>query len=499
MILGNRRLRLLYLAMAGMDMAVLLPWLTTLAILWARSGDARARQLEAMLTQNPLYLFVILWATMQLYMLIADLLNEREISGGMYAVTIIGILAITSLLAVRFLLYPDSSAGDFRWLRETILAIVNLVEGVRGEILLIVLNYFLWMRVARYIDRSLTFFGIGVSFRLGMLLVVVGSTLLSYWGNETSSAIVYMCIFFAFGLCAVALARIDQKAVGAANSSGALLPWDRFAQLWLVIAGVLAVSLTAATYYTPPILRTVLGWFAPVGKLLQWLLMAVAYVTFLILTPLLEWLIARMQAMMADADPQPLGELLPTPEPLALTDVVQEFAMIRYCIAGAIVLIALAIVVVFFTRMARRVRTSEQEDVSNEGGLRPGGINLGLNRLKDWFAMLGRYGLGSQLLAAISVENIYANLSRVARRKGFPRHPSQGPEHYLPRLMQAFPGHARQLNAITAAYMRVRYADRPITPQELDDLRAAYTMITTAPENDAEDNSDKDTEQPAAT
>lgn len=482
MILGNRRLRLLYLAMAGMDMAVLLPWLTVLAIAWARSGDPGALRLEAMLTQNPLVIFIILWATMQLYMLIADLLNEWEISGGLYAAAIIGVLTLTSLLSVRILLYPTLAIGDFLWLRETIFAIINLIAGVRGEVLLILLNYFMWMRVARYMDRSLTFFGVGLGFRLGMLLVVGGSTMLSYWGNENNAAIVYMIIFFAFGLCAVALARIDQKAVGASNSSGALLPWNRFAQLWVVIAGVLATALAAATFYTPPILRAVLGWFAPVGQLFQWLLTGLAYVIFLALTPLLEWLMARVQAMMANAEPQPLGELAPPPEPLSMTEAVQEFAMLQYCIVGVIIFVALMLVVIFFTRMRRRERTSEQEDVTTEGGLRPGAINLGLDRLKDWFALLGRYGLGSQLLAAISVENIYANLTRLARRKGFPRHPSQGPDHYLPRLLEAFPGHEAELNAVTNAYMRVRYADRPITEAELDDVRAAYAAITAPPQ-----------------
>ena len=77
-----------------------------------------------------------------------------------------------------------------------------------------------------------------------------------------------------------------------------------------------------------------------------------------------------------------------------------------------------------------------------------------------------------------------ANLSRLARRKGYPRHPSQGPDSYLPRLNQAFPGHEAELNAITAAYLRVRYAERPITPEELEALRSAYAAITAPPEPD---------------
>jgi hypothetical protein len=491
MILGNRRLRLLYIALAGMDMAAFLPWLTIVIIFWSRNGDTRSTILATLLTQNPLLLFIVFWATMQLYMLIADLFSRWNIQGGLYAVAILGVLTLTSLLAVRLLLYPDAVPSDFRWLRETIYALVNLLAGVRGEILLILTNYFLWMRVARYTNRSISFFGVGVSFRLGMLIVVLGSTLLSYWNGQNSAAILYMVLFFAFGLSAVAVARIDQKAIGSANSSGARLPWDRFAQLWAIIIAILGTSLAAATLYTPPILRAILGWFAPVGRLLQWLVTNIVYLVFLLLTPLLEWLTARIQAMIAQARPLPPQQPTATPPPLTLGDAVQDFAMLHYCVAAAIIFGAILLFLIFFVRVTQRQRASEPEDTATEGGVRPGGINLGLGRLKDWFALLGRYGLGSQLLAAISVENIYANLSRLARRKGFARLPSQGPDHYLPTLMQAFPGHEAELTTITNAYMRVRYAERPITQEELEHLRAAYTTITTSsdtasPEDDGQ-------------
>jgi hypothetical protein len=478
MILSNRRLRLLYMALAGMDMAVLLPWLTNLSIFWARSGDLRAVVLGRLLTQSPLLVFILFWGVMIVYMLLADLLNHAKIQGPARMVAILGMLALTSLVAVRLLLYADASTSDFRWLRETILALVDLLAGVRGEILLIAANYFLWWRVASYTDRSLTFMSVGLSFRLGMLMIIVGSALLTYWSDQSAPAILYMVLFFAFGLAAVALARIDQKAIGAANSSGALLPWDRFAQLWIAIIGILAAALATATLYTPPMLRTALGWFAPVGRLVQWLLAQTAFLIFLLLTPLLEWLAERIQAMMADAPPLEQAENVPPPEPITLTEVVQQFALLRYCIGAGILLIALALILFFFVRIAQRERDSDKEETSaTESALRPGGLNFGLDRLKEWFALLGRYGLGNQLLAAISVENIYANLVRLARSRGYPRHPAQGPDSYLPILMQAFPGHEAELNAITTSYLRVRYGERPITAEELAELRAAYAAI----------------------
>jgi hypothetical protein len=213
------------------------------------------------------------------------------------------------------------------------------------------------------------------------------------------------------------------------------------------------------------------------------------YLLFLVLSPLLEWLRARMLEVMADADSMQTGEVLPLPQPESLGEIVQEFALLRYCIAATILFIALIVLVIFFGRVVRRARSSEAEDTSTEAGLRPGGLSFGLDRLKDWFALLGRYGVSSQLLAAISVENIYANLARIARRKGFPRHPSQGPDRYLPQLIVAFEGHEAELNAITAAYIRVRYAERPITPEELDALRAAYASVTAPPEKPAGEHS----------
>lgn len=482
MILTNRRIRLLYLALAAMDMAVFLPWLSILVNFWADHGDSHSRVLQSLLTQNPLLIFLTFWGIMIFYMWITDLLNEWNISGGLYIIAIFGVLVITSLLLVRFLLFSYLAINDFLWLQQIFDAFLNLISGIRGELLLILTNYFLWMRVARYTDRSLTFLAIGVSFRLGMLLVVTGATLLAYWSGQSYASLLYIILFFAFGLSAVALARIDQKAIGSANSSGALLPWDRYAQIWLVIIGVLAASYAIAAVYTPQTIRTFLGFFSPVVRLLQWFVTGAVFFMFLLLTPFLEWLERQIQSLVPV--PQQLQQQQPqaTPEPLKLQDVAQNYDLLRYCLIATVVFVAVVLILLFLTRMTRRTRVSEDEETSTEGNLRPGGIRLGLDRLKDWFALLGRYGVGSQLLAAISVENIYANLSRLARKEGYPRRPAQGPDRYLSTLMQAFPGHEAELTSITAAYMRVRYAERPITQEELDDLRAAYAAVIAPPD-----------------
>src|SRR5215203_6037580 len=165
MIMTNRRLRLLYMAHAAMDMAVLMPWLTNIVIFWTRNGDARISWLQNLLLQSPLLIFILFWFTMLFYMFVADYLNDWKINGGLHALVMIGVLTLTSLVIVRVLLYSEMALNDFRWLRETLYSIFDLAGGIRGEVLLILVNYLLWLRVARYTDRSITFFSVAVAFR----------------------------------------------------------------------------------------------------------------------------------------------------------------------------------------------------------------------------------------------------------------------------------------------------------------------------------------------
>jgi hypothetical protein len=75
------------------------------------------------------------------------------------------------------------------------------------------------------------------------------------------------------------------------------------------------------------------------------------------------------------------------------------------------------------------------------------------------------------------VQNIYANVSRLARDRGYPRRPAQPPDDYLPVLVQAMGGLEDQLARITAAYMRVHYGDHPVSRVELGQLREDYRAV----------------------
>ena len=104
-----------------------------------------------------------------------------------------------------------------------------------------------------------------------------------------------------------------------------------------------------------------------------------------------------------------------------------------------------------------------------------------MDRLRNLVDLVRRYGVGAQLLAAISIQNIYANISRLALERGYQRPPSLPPDGYLPMLLEAFPGCEADLSRITDAYMRVEYGDQSLADVELSALQDDYRRVQEAP------------------
>jgi hypothetical protein len=146
-----------------------------------------------------------------------------------------------------------------------------------------------------------------------------------------------------------------------------------------------------------------------------------------------------------------------------------------------VTLLVAGFLILYLEKAGRSKGRDESELESAENVTFGGGIlRRGLRALRNAARLVRRYGLGRGLLAAVSVQNIYANLCRLARRRGYSRPPAQPPDLYLPTLAQAFPGHEKRLERITIAYMRVHYGERPVTFAELAGLAADYQVIREA-------------------
>jgi hypothetical protein len=91
--------------------------------------------------------------------------------------------------------------------------------------------------------------------------------------------------------------------------------------------------------------------------------------------------------------------------------------------------------------------------------------------------MVDRFGLGSRLLSAISIQRIYANLVRLATRAGYPRIKAQTPYEYLAVLNEAWPESAADVALITDAYVSAHYGQVPDSREELQRIRESWERV----------------------
>jgi hypothetical protein len=475
MLLTSRRFGLLYFCLAGMEIA----WITPFFLLFYRP----------LADSSPWVIFVGLFGALLVFILILELLNLLQVDWPFYELAVVGLILVSSLLFVRFWLYGGTPLGSFRWLSNTLGALFDFHQGIRPELVLLLTIVLLWQRAANATSRDVGFFGVGVSFRLGLLLLIFGAAILSFLREQDTRPILWL--YLGLGLTGVALARAHEKAVNA-RSSGSLISPRRLGRLFLSVAITVGVAAWLSALYTPDrIGKTLFVWLRPIWTFLSPVLQLLLQLLFLVLQPIfrgLEWLLGQL---IQNLDWSFVGELLEqfgerfqSEQMIEQSDGVFSgvppwvWTSLRCILVLLVVAVLAGFVLLFLNRMrAGPDRDAAEEESGEEVTLGGAALGRGLRWLRDVAGLVGRFGLSRQLLAAISVQNIYANLCRLARQRGHPRHPSQPPDVYLPVLTRAFPGQEEALARITAAYMRVHYGDRPVTPDELADLRKDYRLV----------------------
>ena len=113
---------------------------------------------------------------------------------------------------------------------------------------------------------------------------------------------------------------------------------------------------------------------------------------------------------------------------------------LRYSAIGLVLLLLLGFILLYLERLRRAGPREHAEDERGERVTLGGGmIGAALGRLRDLAGLARRYGVSRQLLAAVSVQNIYANVARLARARGYAWRPAQPPDDYLPNFAGLLP------------------------------------------------------------
>ncbi len=390
-------------------------------------------------------------------------------------------VVITTALIVRFLLYPGYSLLDLGWLGKAGGALLYFYSlppeaGVTAIVL------FLWWRWLSIGQRSLTFQGVAFSFRLGVLVLVFSMPLLSILHYDSTLLILP---FFFFSLLAVALARVEE--VNQAKG-GVGAPFN-FTWLAILLGSIVVVLIAAwliSQVYSVEGFSQILRWlepvFAPLSRVVEYILILLIR----LLEPLLRWFMGIFQRV-AEGLPQNLEELeplglenIPTTEPAQPPRLLMDVS--RYVCAGLVGVSVLIILALTLRRRLERQRRHGEvrESLWSSAAFADGMLNSlrdGWDRLKDMAGLLGRFGPGMRLYAAVSIRKIYANMARLAEKQGFPREPAQTPYEYLPNLGLAFPDCQAEATAITEAYVKVHYGEVPESLKDLQVIRECWEQI----------------------
>ena len=432
---------------------------------------------------SPWEAWAIVFGGLLAWMLVLELLS-RAFESPLYDTLALGLLVAAGPVLVRLVLYRGGPPWDVSWIGRSLSDTANWTGGLPPALVLLAANLLLWQRATSATSRDLNFFGVGLTFRGGLLLLLLGGAL--HGGIRGAAPLGLLWLYLALGLTAVAVSRISEKAADA-QSTGRLLPPRRLLQTLAAAGAATAVSWLVSLAYTDAGLRSFFRVFDPLWQLVRPLLLVLLVIAARLLNPLLLWLEGLLIRMLgrfspdlaepapavtgAEAGPNPLERLLAWP-----------FEIARDALVLIVTVLAVLGLVIFLLLYLERVRKSglpaEAEDEGLERATFGGGI-LGrtLDSLRGAAGLVRRFGMSRALLAAISVQNIYANLCRLARQRGKPRLPSQPPDDYLPMLGQAFPGQDERLRRITAAYMRVHYGDQPVQSEELAALREDYRVL----------------------
>jgi hypothetical protein len=467
MLLTQRRVALLHVCLTAMQAG----WITPFVLLLYPH------------TATPWSVFALVLGVLLSWMLTLELLSRRFESPAYDGISLL-LMFGTSLLLVRLLLYR-AGPWDMDWLAQAVRDTIEFDAGLPPVLVVLGANLLLWQRATAATSQDLSFFGVGVTFRMGMLLLFAGGG--AYAVARGVELTGFLWVYFAAGLAGVSLARIGEKAVDA-QSAGAVLPAQRLSQVLAAVGVTLGLAMVASLAYTPEGVRRFLRLFTPLWELVRPLLLALLITFGRLLEPLALWLegvitrMLRARAFGEEAGPAPLPGNAPNPLanlPAWPFELLQSGLIILMLIGTVLGL--LVFLLVYLERVRReRARVEGEEEDRDPGSFGGGIFGRGLTALRDAIRLSRRLGIGRQLLAAISVQNIYANLARIAGQHGRSRRPAQPPDDYLPVLASVFPGQDAALVRITNAYMRVHYGDHPVGTDELAALREDYRAVRAA-------------------
>ncbi len=464
------RRRVLSSALGGLDMAVLTAlWLlVTFWLGWSWS---------------PWLVWLVLWLDFLFWTLVSAGLGRWPLSLTLYRALFTLLILVTALGAVRLLFYPGLPWSHWAWLRETLFVVpFDWTPQPRLELVLMVTHGLVALRAAAMSDRNLYDRFVLESFLRALVAFCFLAVILEATGGPLLWSFLFAPLFW--GSLAVLLARVDSRAAGAHTAGHSLTP-----RHWLALLGTQGAGAVLSWLSAP--LLTGLTWrlLTLLGVLLSAgfaLLVAAVLTLFQGVLPGLVALFQGRPLPMPETPPGPPpqagtpapGGPTPPPAPLPEATLHTLQALLQWGGGLLLFLLLFGLVSLVLQRVNRgRDRALGSETERHE----PFSLQAVLGRLRegmrDTLEAVRQFGLSRSLLDVISVQNMYANICRLAAARGVPRALNLSPDVYLEQLIALYPEVSEDLALITRLYLRAHYGEHAPTPEELEQARRAYGHV----------------------
>lgn len=426
-------------------------------------------------------------------MLVTGLAAHLALSGGRPLSQARAIVLVVAALAVGFALLAEY-AGPVQWQNsfDTPLLVSTLMAGALA-----------WAGV-RLGRGPLQFDGVREGFLLGLfallaLLVIVAAAGLMQ--SFTAGAALAILLFFAASLISLSLARMLEVQTQAQAAHGQQLrPGGRWlAFLGSLVAALLLLGLFLSSLVSLSVLRLLL---APVVAALGWLANVLLYLLLPLillgagLVYVLRLLISLAGVANRPQPPQPddVSRTLQNLQHQSQPGIPPEIVLLLKALLIGAALLAVAIVLVrsLFRRppeqgngIAEELHESVFDRAQFWASLRAF-LRSALGRLARWRPHPGTAGPAPTRSAAglehsppsvRTVREIYRLLLARMAQRGQARRPAETPYTYLEALSSGLQQGRSELSAITDAYVRARYGERPASEAELDQVREAWAAL----------------------
>jgi len=466
---------LLYLLLACMEVAWFWPLLAALASLSGLSEAVPSVAGFLALLLLALYLarLVLSWRL--------ELTRSRVLVGYL--------AAISFLIVLKLQLYGQYGWLDLAWLGKALGDLLNW--GITPTLFVIAIVAYVWWRGLRLGQGRPTMSAVYYRFQAGLVGLIATLFLLSQADTRMDISPFIFGYFFC-GLLAVAVVRLETMATGEKRTSLGGYWLSVFLVVTITVLGLGGLAAALFSYNTfQAVIAAFLKILVPIYELLARIILAIAYVLFMIIYFFLSWLLPGSPT----ATPPPT----PAPTPDFLTEWQKQEAKLLnlppalLTFLKAVVVIAILALILFLlmrTLRRRRVLGAGGVEEIRESIWSSAEFLRGLRRL--WQRLLDRlFGRrpvarpsylsllekGEAYRASLSIRQIYARLLAWAAQHGLPRRPEETPYEYLTDLRRALPEAAPELRTITEAYVQVRYGDLPASADELAAVRESWERV----------------------